>query len=172
MLLPMSRSTPASRKVQADSSIQTADAVYGLLSSLISHLPRELSMTSMATLVALDRTGPRRITDLATIAGIAQPSVTALVTTLERAGFVERRSDPADRRVVLVAITAAGSDYLNARRRANIEVFAQIVDTLPPDEAAALAAALPALKHLRELADEQRDPTPQPTNRTHRNTPK
>ena len=154
-----------------DSSIQTADAVYGLLSTLVSHLSREMSMTSMATLGTLNRTGPRRITDLATIAGIAQPSVTALVTTLERAGFVERRSDPADGRVVLVALTTAGSDCLRARRRANIEVFAQLIDTLPPDEAAALAAALPALEHLRELADEQRDPTPQPTNRTHRSTP-
>ena len=82
MLLPMSRSTPASRRVPADSSIQTADAVYGLLSPLVRHLSRELSMTSMATLGTLNRTGPRRITDLATIAGITQPSVTALVTTL------------------------------------------------------------------------------------------
>jgi DNA-binding PadR family transcriptional regulator len=59
------------------------------------------------------------------VEGITQPSVTTLVTSLERAGFVERRSDPDDKRVVLVAITAAGSDYLHARRRASIEVFAR-----------------------------------------------
>jgi DNA-binding MarR family transcriptional regulator len=94
------------------------------------------------------------------VEGITQPSVTSLVTALERVGFVERRPDPADGRVVLVAITPAGSDYLRARREASVEVFARLIDALPPDEAAALAAAIPALEHLRKLDDEQRDPRP------------
>lgn len=160
MLPPMSRSTPASRTGHTDSSAQTAGAVYGLLSSLIRHVRRDMSLTALSTLSTLARTGPRRITALAAVEGITQPSVTSLVTALERAGFVERRNDPADKRVVLVAITAAGSDYLSARREANIEVFAQLIETLPPEEAAALAAATSALDHLRRLDEEQRDPRP------------
>jgi DNA-binding MarR family transcriptional regulator len=162
MSRPTSAATPAGGNGPDDSSIRTADAVYGLLSSLIRHMPRDLSLTSTATLATLNRTGPRRITDLAAIAGTTQPSVTALVSNLERAGFVERRSDPADKRVVLVAITAAGSEYIRTRRRTNIEAYAQLVDALPPDEAAALAAAIPALEHLRELDDARRDPNSAP----------
>lgn len=135
-----------------------AAAVYRLLSSLFFRVPRDLSATSTATLVALDRGGPRRITELARIAGITQPSVTSLVTTLERAGLAERRSDPADRRAVLVAITPAGSAYLRERRRRNVETFTELIARLPPDEAAALAAAAPALDHLRELNDALRNP--------------
>jgi DNA-binding MarR family transcriptional regulator len=119
-----------------------------------------MSLTSQATLTTLQRTGPRRITDLATIGGITQPSMTTLVSNLERTGFVERRSDPDDRRVVLVAITAAGADYLHARRRAGLELFMELLDKLPADEATALAAAVPALHRLRELDEEQRDPGP------------
>ncbi|MFE2428857.1 MarR family winged helix-turn-helix transcriptional regulator [Streptomyces sp. NPDC059373] len=156
----MSRSTSGSTTGSADGSTRSAGAVVGLLSSLVRHAPRDLSLTSVSTLSTLDRTGPRRVTDLAMAQGVTQPSVTSLVTTLERAGLVERRNDPADRRVVLVAITTAGSEYLHARRRANIEAFAHLIDRLPPDEAAALAAAIPALEHLRELDDEQRDPSP------------
>jgi DNA-binding MarR family transcriptional regulator len=119
-----------------------------------------MSLTSLATLSSLNRTGPRRITVLATVQGVTQPSMTTLVTTLERAGLVERRCDPDDKRVVLVAVTAAGSHLVRARRQASTEVFARLIDKLPSDEAAALSAAIPALEHLRELDEEQRDPSP------------
>jgi len=158
MLLSMSRSTPVGRRGQEDNSVRSADALWGLMSSVIQRTPRDVSLTSAATLSALSRTGPRRITDLAAIAGVTQPSLTVLVSTLERAGLVERRSDPADKRVVLVAITAAGSDYVHTRRRNSVQAFARLIDQLSTDEAAALAAAIPALEHLRELDDEHRDP--------------
>jgi DNA-binding MarR family transcriptional regulator len=82
--------------------------------------------------------------------------MTALVTVLERAGLVERGQDPRDQRVVLVALTSAGTDYLRSRRRAGAEAFARLIDKLPPDEIATLLAAAPALQHLHELDDEQR----------------
>jgi DNA-binding MarR family transcriptional regulator len=136
--------------------------VYGLLSSLLRHTQRDMSLTSLATLATLSRTGPRRITDLAAVEGVTQPSVTTLVTNLERAGLVERRSDTSDKRVVRVAITDKGADYLAVRRQASIEAFASLIGDLSPAQAAALAAAIPALERLRELDDEKRDPT-QPT---------
>jgi len=92
------------------------------------------------------------------IQGVAQPSMTVLVTALERSGLVERRGDPADRRVALVALTTAGAELLRAQRRAGAEALIQLIDKLPADEAAALAAAIPALRHLRELDSERRDP--------------
>jgi DNA-binding MarR family transcriptional regulator len=141
-----------------DSPTGSAGALYGLLATLLRRVPRDLSLTSLATLSALDRTGPRRITDLAVIQGVTQPSMTVLVTSLERGGFVTRHSDPADGRVTLVALTAEGLHYLQGRRRAGTDALAQLIAKLPPGEAAALAAAIPALEHLRELDDEQREP--------------
>jgi DNA-binding MarR family transcriptional regulator len=167
MLPLMGRFTPATGTGDTDSSIQTADAVYELFSSLIRLRPRDLNLTALSALSTLARTGPRRITALAMTEGVTQPTVTSLVTALERAGLVERRNDPADKRVVLVAITAAGSEYLRARRQANVEVFAQLIDLLPPDEAAALAAARPAMEHLCRLEDEQRDPGPRSADLAH-----
>jgi DNA-binding MarR family transcriptional regulator len=141
-----------------EGALRSAGAVYGLLTTLVRHSSRDLSLTSLATLSTLSRTGPRRITDLAAVEGVTQPSVTTLVTNLERAGLVERRSEPADKRVVLVALTDAGADYLHSRRRSSVEVFSALIDLLPPAEAAALAAAVPALEHLRALDDAHRDP--------------
>ena len=136
--------------------VAVAEALYRLASAAVRQQPRQISLTSASTLATVERTGPRRITDLAAIEGVTQPSMTALVTVLERAGLVERRPDPHDQRVVLVALTAAGTDYVRSRRRAGAEAFARLIDKLPPDETATLLAAAPALQHLHELGDEQR----------------
>jgi DNA-binding MarR family transcriptional regulator len=146
------------RSGRGDSPSGSAGALYGLLTTLLRRAPRDLSLTSLATLSTLNRTGPRRITDLAVIEGITQPSMTVLVTSLERGGLVTRHNDPTDRRVTLVDLTADGLQYLQSRRRAGTDALAQLIHKLPPGEAAALAAAIPALQHLRDLDEQLRDP--------------
>jgi DNA-binding MarR family transcriptional regulator len=118
---------------------------------------RDMSLTSLSTLATLELTGPRRITDLAASEGVMQPSMTALVSTLQRSGLVERRSDPSDKRVALVALTSDGTDYIRARRRAGVEVFAHLVDALPAEEAEALLAAITAITHIQRLDEERRN---------------
>lgn len=128
--------------------------LFALAAAAAKRAPRQMSLTSMSTLATLARTGPRRITDLAAVEGVTQPSMTALVSGLERAGLVERRSDPADKRVALVVLTALGADGITARYRAGADAFARMIEKLPAEAAAALAAALPALEQLCDLDDE------------------
>ena len=158
MLLGVTNERETEHRLDPGDLTAAGEALYGLVTAAIRRGPREMSLTSLSTLATLDRTGPRRITDLAVIQGVAQPSMTVLVTTLERSGLVERRGDPADRRVALVALTTAGAELLRAQRRAGAEALIQLIDKLPADEAAALAAAIPAMRHLRELDSERRDP--------------
>ena len=132
------------------------EALYGLIILAVRNGPREISLTAASTLSTLDRTGARRLTDLAVIEGVTQPSMSVLVTGLEQAGLAERRPDPADKRVVLVALTPAGAEYMRTRRRAGARAFADLIDKLPEDEAAALAAAVPALNRMRELDSDRR----------------
>jgi DNA-binding MarR family transcriptional regulator len=150
----------ASQDVSAAGSAEATDAIgealYGLVTLAVRHGPREISLTAASTLSTLDRTGPRRLTDLAVIEGVTQPSMSVLVTGLERAGLAERRQEPSDKRIVMVALTAAGSDYIQARRKAGARTFASLIDKLPGDEAAALAAAVPAMDRLRELDSDRR----------------
>jgi DNA-binding MarR family transcriptional regulator len=134
-----------------DDRMAAAEALYRLITAAVRLQPRDMSLTSASTLATLERTGPRRITDLAVIERVSQPAMTSLVTALEKTGLAERRADPRDQRVVLVALTAAGADYLRFRRRAVAEDFARLIDKLPPADAAALLAATPALCQLHEL---------------------
>lgn len=130
-----------------------SEALFGLASVAVRNRQRELSLTSLSTLATLERTGARRLTDLAVCEGVAQPSMTALVTQLERQGLVERRRHAGDGRVVLVTITTAGRRHLRDLRRAGAAAFDVLLDKLPEPRSAELEAALPALRLLLQFAD-------------------
>lgn len=111
---------------------------------------RDLSLTALATLGSLKRNGPQRITTLAAAEGVSQPSMTQLVQRLEQRGLVARTSDPADGRVALVGLTAAGQAALAHRRERNAAKVAELLAGLPEDDVralgTALAAVLPAIR--------------------------
>ena len=130
---------------------QVAGALYSLAALTVRRMPRDISLTSVSTLHALERLGPQRLTRLAELQGVTQPSMTALVTRLEYDGLAERLSDPGDRRVVLVALTAAGEHYVVRRRQAGAEALAALIARLPSDEAKNLRAALPSIVSLCSL---------------------
>jgi DNA-binding MarR family transcriptional regulator len=108
----------------------------------------ETSLTAAATLSALASAGPRRLTDLAVSQGVSQPSMSVMIARLERQGMVERRRDPSDGRIVLVAITGAGHDLLRRRGSARAAFLSSLVGALAPADQQALASAAPALCHL------------------------
>lgn len=125
--------------------------LYNLAADWIRKRPREISLTSAGTMSTLDRTGPMRLTELAANEGVTQPSMTSLVTALERDGLVERRQDPADKRVVLVALTDTGRERMRRRRQEGAEWFTSGLDKLSAADIASLVTAVPALNRLREV---------------------
>ncbi len=52
---------------------------------------------------------PMPMGELAALLGVDPPNLTTVIDDLERTGLVERRAHPSDRRVKLVAATAAGA---------------------------------------------------------------
>ncbi|ROZ98337.1 MarR family transcriptional regulator [Gordonia sp. OPL2] len=130
----------------------TADALYALMSDFVRQIPRDISMTAVSTLAMLRSRGPQRVTTLAGAQGVAQPTMTAMISTLERAGLVVRRHDPDDRRATLVELTDAGEAYVVDRKRRNIARIADYLTGLPEEHMSALVAALPALHRLDALA--------------------
>jgi DNA-binding MarR family transcriptional regulator len=151
------RATATPRTRGADSSTGVGQALYDVIAARVRRVPRDLSLTSQSTLSTLDRFGPRRITDLAVVEGVTQPSMTVLVNGLERSGLVERQRDPTDGRVALVALSAKGKTFMRLRRREGEVELDQLMEKLAPEELAALTAAIPALEHLSELDQRQQD---------------
>src|SRR5580693_9747155 len=125
------------------------ERIMGLFRSLTA--PDGLSLTAAATLAAIERFGPQRLTALAAREGVTQPAMTQLISRLEDAGQVRRESDPDDGRVVLVTITDEGRATLAYRRDSRATRLAVILAQLSPDHLAALDAARPALDALASV---------------------
>jgi DNA-binding MarR family transcriptional regulator len=140
--------------------MEAAAALHELLSAAVRLFPREISLTAASVMRTIERAGPRRITELAATEQVTQPSMTAIVTTLVKLGLAERRTDPADQRVVLVALTEEGKENMRQRRAAGAAAFARLISKLPAAEAEAIAAAAPALRHLHDLEERQRHDFP------------
>jgi DNA-binding MarR family transcriptional regulator len=102
----------------------------------------ELGMTrSESSLLVTLRGGPQRITALAEIEGLAQPTVTVLVKRLEERGWVAREHPADDGRVVLVSLTAAGHDALAQWRERYRPRLRAGLEELPDQQLAALVDA-------------------------------
>jgi DNA-binding MarR family transcriptional regulator len=150
----MNAKPQAPRSAQKSESVAVGRALQGLMAAAVRSQPRDMSLTSLSTLSTLEQSGPRRITDLAASEGVAQPTMTALVSALERSGLVERRADPDDRRVVLAALSSDGLDYIRTRQRTVVDMFARLIDQLPAGQIDQLVSAIPALTHLQTLDEE------------------
>jgi DNA-binding MarR family transcriptional regulator len=94
--------------------------------------------------------GPRRVTELAEIEGVAQPTMTLLVKRLEQRGWVTRERDPDDGRVVLVSLTAAGATTLDELRADYRGALREHMLAMSDEEVAALVTATTALQTLNE----------------------
>lgn len=84
-------------------------------------------------------------TDLYEAAMISSGSMTNRLDRLEKAGFVERRPNPADKRGTLVALTSQGLDVIEKAVVAHVANQHAILEGLGKEEQAALSALLEKL---------------------------
>lgn len=92
--------------------------------------------------------GSRRVTELAEVEGLAQPTITILIKRLEENGWVTRARDAEDGRAVLVSLTPAGTVALEQFRAQYREVLREHLEALSDEQVEALADALEALDAL------------------------
>src|SRR5438552_18786072 len=68
----------------------------------------DLTFTQLRGLSVLARKQPQRMSDLAGALDMTPASASALIDRMDQRGFVTRRSDPEDRRTVLVELSRRG----------------------------------------------------------------
>jgi DNA-binding MarR family transcriptional regulator len=104
----------------------------------------EISRTEMEVLSIL-REGPRRITELTELEGIAQPTMTLLVKRLEEKGLVQREGLPDDGRVVMISLTRAGRTAQQKFRAQFLAAMRADLQELSDQQLTALSAATETL---------------------------
>ena len=67
--------------------------------------------------------------------GMTTSRIAAVLNSLEKKDMITRCADPADRRRVVVAMTARGEDFCRARRREAERDFTHLLERLGEDDA-------------------------------------
>ena len=86
--------------------------------------------------------GPRSPAELADAAGVTRATMTGLVDTLERDGFVKRVPDPEDRRMMSVVLTTKAEQFLHGMLPAHFQLMATLMRTLDESERQTLVKLL------------------------------
>jgi DNA-binding MarR family transcriptional regulator len=150
-------SSPASRARSAQIDYVSSELLprAALLTRLLfRQLEGELSRTELSLLRTLSD-GPRRITELAELEALAQPTMTILIKQLEQEGLVkrERRSD--DGRVVLVDLTRRGLAALDDYRERIRRAMGAYLEEISDEQVDRLVAATVTLTQLVTLLQER-----------------
>jgi DNA-binding MarR family transcriptional regulator len=120
----------------------------GLLARLlVKQIRGEVSRTEAGVLHSVSE-APRRITELAELEGLAQPTMTLLVQRLEQRGWVKRERHAGDGRVVLVSVTDAGRATLVEFRAQVGDALRTHMDAMSDEQIASLETATDALGSL------------------------
>lgn len=112
----------------------------------------DLTMPQMFLLRMLDVHGPMPLSDLRRHANVAQSTMSELVARLARAGYVQKRPDPVDRRSVKVAVTANGRAILKARMAQMRKRHKAVLEALSHDDQERFLGAFDTILTLLERA--------------------
>jgi DNA-binding MarR family transcriptional regulator len=154
MKSPIARERDRSSRIEYVST-QLLSRAAALTRLLAKQVDSELSRTEAIVLNTL-RDGPRRITELAELEGLAQPTTTLLVKRLEELGLVRRERQADDGRVVLVYLEPAGLQAHEDFRAQFMALLRADLASTTDEHIEALVIATEALESLINLLQQPR----------------
>jgi DNA-binding MarR family transcriptional regulator len=116
-----------------------------------------VSMAQLNILYSLQRSGEMPMSRLADVLNVSLSNATGLIDRMEERGFIERTRVPADRRVVMVRLTAEGSRVLDEQNALSEDLMRRVLDRLGPNQ---LAVVAQAMADLRTAAEATLGPVP------------
>ncbi len=104
-----------------------------------------LTVGQAKVLLKVGLCGPTPVGEIAAALAVSMPAASEIVDRLVESGFVRRTDDPADRRRVLVAPSAAAERFAVGLKRQRACQVRRALDALAPDQRPVLVQGLEAL---------------------------
>jgi DNA-binding MarR family transcriptional regulator len=109
------------------------------------HALAELGTQGFNALAVVHVYGPMRISEAAQKLSVDLSVASRQVTALVKAGYLERDSDPGDRRAYIVRTSDAGTKVLEESHRRMVHAFQQALDGWTSEDVAAVSDGLARL---------------------------
>jgi len=134
---------PVSRRTE-----ETADRIHGASIRLLRYVRQEdaaagLPNAQLSALSVLVFAGPQSLSALAAAEQVKPPTMSQLVSAMERKGLVART--PVDRRSIRIAATEKGRRLMEAGRKRRLARLAAALSRLPAEKLTALRQAADAI---------------------------
>jgi len=128
-----------------DALLVASRAMIAIASRSLAETDQDVTLAQSRALVLLASHGPLRGIDIAADLGVAPSTATRMCDRLLRKGLLERSRATPDRREVRVTLSDTGRELVREISHRRREVLDRVVDALPPDTHAQVAAALHTL---------------------------
>lgn len=110
----------------------------------------ELSVPQFRTLAFLDRNPGASLSELAEHLGVTRATASANTERLVQRQFIDRCDHPEERRRVVLKLTAAGKEHLQANREQTRKYIANLLGSLTEEEIIQIDEGLTLLKQIFE----------------------
>jgi DNA-binding MarR family transcriptional regulator len=130
-------------------------AMVGVVAESLIPTLEQVTMPQFRALVLLRALGPTPAGSLAARLGVTASTGTRLVARLVRGGWVDRQAEPADRRLITLALTPKGAHLVDSTRQRREKALAAILGPMAATDRAAV------LMGFRLLSDAAGEPSPE-----------
>jgi DNA-binding MarR family transcriptional regulator len=141
------------KREPAQDTAKVADRLHSVAVHLLRRIRKQDAATGegparLSALSVLVFGGPTTLGELAAAEQVRPPTMTRIVTGLERSALAQRMADPADSRRVRIRATGKGVRLLQRGRKRRIEYLAHHLEALAGEELEALRKATDILEKL------------------------
>ena len=141
----------AAARMDAANVIRLRRVVLGLARRLnAASVGEGLTPAQASVLAVVANRGPLGLAELSEIEGLNPTMLSRVVGKLDSFGLIRRLRDPDDFRAARVEVTPEGKQTYQRIAAERAAIVSERVAGLPPEQEAALVAALPALENLAE----------------------
>lgn len=115
-----------------------------------------LAIPQLFTLRYIYYNRPENLTSIAEFMGVSKPTVTGIIGTLEKDGFLKREMNPNDRRRVDIVLTEKSVDLFKRFESLTTFVIEDFVQSLPEEDLVKINDTMEGLaKKLRETSNKE-----------------
>jgi DNA-binding MarR family transcriptional regulator len=126
----------------AQALIVTSKVVSAAIAHSLAVVDAKVTLPQLRILVMLEDSGPLNMSAVADGLGVNASNASRTCDRLVRAGMLDRRDDPDDRRNVLLTLTPAGRRLVASMLRQRRAILSQVIDHMPTADQDRLATAL------------------------------